>query len=220
MGKRLPIAISSVALVVALLGSTPLGRAAIDAAIPPLAKRALSADTAKNALQVNKIKASRTPKPGTLLPLDATGKFPAFGRRGPVGPGRTGWAGRTRRREGRCRPVGCLRHPAGQCVIRERHGDGVEDRHGLVPRGDEGRGRRRGDPVQPDLSGHGGQADGRPLRVDGKRLQGNCERRVLGRRRIRDLREGRLTVRLRDDVAFGDAGTSPIIGAFEAPLLE
>ncbi|HJX46553.1 MAG TPA: hypothetical protein VJ375_01810 [Gaiellaceae bacterium] len=31
----------------------------------------------QNALQVNKIKASRTPTPGMLPPLDATGKLPA-----------------------------------------------------------------------------------------------------------------------------------------------
>jgi hypothetical protein len=89
MGKRLPIILSCVALVVVVLGSTPLGQAAIDA-VPALAKRALVADTAKNALQVNKIKVSRKPTAGMLLPLDATGKFPAsvgaIGAAGPAGP--------------------------------------------------------------------------------------------------------------------------------------
>jgi hypothetical protein len=76
MRKRLPIILSTAALVIAVFGSTPVGRAAIDAAVP-LARRSFLADTAKNALQVNKIKASRTPTPGMLLPLDATGKLPA-----------------------------------------------------------------------------------------------------------------------------------------------
>lgn len=88
MGKRLPIILSCVAFVVVVLGSTSLGQAAIDA-VPALAKRALVANTAKNALQVNKIKASRTPTPGMLVPLDATGKFPAsvgaIGAAGPAG---------------------------------------------------------------------------------------------------------------------------------------
>jgi hypothetical protein len=78
--------LSSVALVVAIFGSTSFGRAAIDAAVP-LAKRAYLADTAKNAIKVDNIKASRTPTPGMLLPLDAGGKLPeSIGAVGPVGP--------------------------------------------------------------------------------------------------------------------------------------
>jgi hypothetical protein len=92
--NRLPIILSSTALVIAVFGSTSTGRAAIEKAVP-LAKRALVADTAKNALQVNKVSVSRTPTPNTLLPLDATGKFPAsVGAVGPKGdPGPKGDTG-------------------------------------------------------------------------------------------------------------------------------
>ena len=52
----------------------------------PLAKRAYLADTAKNAIKVDNIKASRTPTPGMLLPLDANGKLPeSVGAVGPKG---------------------------------------------------------------------------------------------------------------------------------------
>lgn len=89
MHRRLPLVLSTLALAVALLGSTSAGRSALDAAIP-LAKRAYLADTAKNAIKVDNIKASRTPTPGMLLPLDASGKLPpevgAVGPTGPAGP--------------------------------------------------------------------------------------------------------------------------------------
>jgi hypothetical protein len=85
MRNRLPLVLSITALVVALMGATPLGRAAVNAAVP-LAKRAYLADTAKNAVKVNNIKASRTPTPGMLLPLDSAGKLPAsVGAVGPQG---------------------------------------------------------------------------------------------------------------------------------------
>jgi hypothetical protein len=83
--SRLPLVLSSMALVIAIFGSTPFGRAAIATAVP-LAKRAYLADTAKNAIKVDNIKASRTPTPGMLLPLDATGKLPeSVGAVGPKG---------------------------------------------------------------------------------------------------------------------------------------
>ena len=85
MRSRLPFILSTMALVVAIFGSTPFGRAAITAAVP-LAKRAYLADTAKNAIKVDNIKASRTPTPGMLLPLDANGKLPeSVGAVGPKG---------------------------------------------------------------------------------------------------------------------------------------
>lgn len=85
MRSRLPLVLSTTALIVAVLGSTPFGRAAVTAAVP-LAKRAYLADTAKNAIRVNNIKASRTATPGMLLPLDASGKLPeSVGAVGPKG---------------------------------------------------------------------------------------------------------------------------------------
>jgi hypothetical protein len=86
MRNRLPLVLFVSALLVAVLGSTSLGRAAVDAAVP-LAKRAYLADTAKNAVRVDNIKASRTATPGMLLPLDNNGKLPAsVGAVGPQGP--------------------------------------------------------------------------------------------------------------------------------------
>jgi len=86
MRDRLPLILSVTALVVAVFGSTPLGRAAADALPVPLAKRAYLADTAKNSIKVNNIRANRTPTAGMLLPLDQNGKFPAsVGAIGPKG---------------------------------------------------------------------------------------------------------------------------------------
>jgi hypothetical protein len=86
MRDRLPLILSVTALVVAVLGSTPLGRAAADALPVPLAKRAYLADTAKNSIRLNNIRANRTPTAGMLVPLDQTGKFPAsVGAIGPKG---------------------------------------------------------------------------------------------------------------------------------------
>jgi hypothetical protein len=77
MRKRLPLVLSVTALVVALLGSTPLGEAARDA-IPLFAR---------NAGAVNGIKASRTPRAGYLVPLAGDGRFPqAVVPIGPPGP--------------------------------------------------------------------------------------------------------------------------------------
>jgi hypothetical protein len=85
MGHRLPVVLSATALVVALLGSTPLGGAAVDAvtAVPPFAKKS---GFAANAGAVNGIHASKKPKAGFLVPLARNGKFPAsVGQVGPPG---------------------------------------------------------------------------------------------------------------------------------------
>ena len=50
MRDRLPLILSATALVVAVLGTTPLGHAAADIIPVPLAKRAYLADTAKNSI--------------------------------------------------------------------------------------------------------------------------------------------------------------------------
>jgi hypothetical protein len=83
--ERLPLVLSVSALVVALLGVTPLGEAAGSAVRVAL--------FAKNAGKVSGIKASRRPRPGHLVPLGADGQFPdsvaprgAQGPRGETGP--------------------------------------------------------------------------------------------------------------------------------------
>jgi hypothetical protein len=48
-------------------------------ASPSTVPHAKLADTAKNARAVDKLSASKRPKPGQLLALDATGKFPIGG---------------------------------------------------------------------------------------------------------------------------------------------
>jgi hypothetical protein len=95
MRTRLPLGVALAAVVVAALGTTTLGRAAISTAVP-LAKRAYLADTAKNAIRVGNLRASRTPTAGMLVPLGANGKFPSsVGVAGPAGPqGAKGDAGR------------------------------------------------------------------------------------------------------------------------------
>jgi hypothetical protein len=108
MRPRLTLILSATALGVALLGSTPLGGAAVQLvrSVPPFAKQAGYAKTAGFATQagnskaVNGIKAAKTPKPGMLVPLGLNGKLPAsvgaVGRRGPAGsPGAQGPAGQS-----------------------------------------------------------------------------------------------------------------------------
>jgi hypothetical protein len=106
MRHRLPFVLGATALAVALLGSTPLGQAtvnAIDSAVP-LARDALFA---KNAGKLNGHMASTAPKPGMIPVLDSSGKLPASiipagsanpgvtaGATGPAGPaGPAGGAG-------------------------------------------------------------------------------------------------------------------------------
>ena len=74
MKQRLPLVLSATALLVALLGFTPLGEAARNA-VP----------FALNSGAVNGIKASRFAKPGYLVALNRHGKFPAsVGQVGPI----------------------------------------------------------------------------------------------------------------------------------------
>lgn len=84
--KRLPIVLSVMALLVALLGMTSLGQATRD--LLPFAK---------NADRVDMLHASKLPKAGQLYPLGTNAKFPAkvlSVSRGPAGPkGATGPAG-------------------------------------------------------------------------------------------------------------------------------
>jgi hypothetical protein len=81
LSNRIAVATSMVALVITVLSVTSLGEAA-SRAVP-------TALFAKNAAKVNGIGASRTPRAGHLLPLDASGKFPASvivaGAQGPAG---------------------------------------------------------------------------------------------------------------------------------------
>ena len=81
--KRLPIVLSVTALVVALMGGTPLGQAARDA-FP----------FAKNADRVDSLHASTKATAGKLFPLGKNAKFPASvlsvtrGPKGDQGPQR------------------------------------------------------------------------------------------------------------------------------------
>jgi hypothetical protein len=116
--KRLPLVLSATALLVAVFGSTPVGHA-VGSAIPAFAKSAGYAKQAGNASALNGIKASKQPRPGTILPLGADGKFPpSVGAIGPVGPkgdkgdrGETGAAG-SKGATGAAGPAGA-RGPAG-----------------------------------------------------------------------------------------------------------
>jgi hypothetical protein len=66
---RAAIALSTTALVVAILGQTAIGHAAVGAVRVAL--------FAENAAKVNGIQASRRPMPGRLLALNAKGKLPS-----------------------------------------------------------------------------------------------------------------------------------------------
>lgn len=86
MQQRLPVILSVTALTVALLGTSPIGRAAHELArvVPGFAKKA---GYARNAGAVDGIRASRTGRGGYLVALGADGKFPAsVGQVGPAGP--------------------------------------------------------------------------------------------------------------------------------------
>jgi collagen triple helix repeat protein len=81
--QRLPVVLSAAALVIAVLGATPNGFAAVRG----VAKVALFA---RNSGKVGGITASKKPKAGKLLALGKNGKFPAsvlpVSARGPAGP--------------------------------------------------------------------------------------------------------------------------------------
>jgi hypothetical protein len=95
MNQRLPLVLSTTALVVALVGSTPLGNAAQNALEQvPRAKRA---DFASNAGKLNGHKSSLSPKRGQIPVVGADGKLPASigavgpkGEQGPAGPAGVG----------------------------------------------------------------------------------------------------------------------------------
>jgi hypothetical protein len=81
--RVVPTVLAVAALVIAVLGSTPLGEAA--------GKRVVRvALFAKNADKVDGLNASRSPRPGALIALGASGRFPASvlppRERGPAGP--------------------------------------------------------------------------------------------------------------------------------------
>jgi hypothetical protein len=73
--ERLPLILSGTAVLIALFGATPVGRAIVSV-VPPFATHAKTADYAKNAGAVNGIKASTRPRTGWLVPLGTGGKFP------------------------------------------------------------------------------------------------------------------------------------------------
>ena len=81
MKKSFAIALTLAALALAVVGASQAGQAAVG-----VVKVALFA---KNSGKVNGLRASRTPKPGRLLPVGANGKFPASvvpTLPGPAGP--------------------------------------------------------------------------------------------------------------------------------------
>lgn len=82
--QRLPLVLSAAALLIAVLGATPNGIAALTGGTVRVAL------FAKNAAKVGGIGASKKPKAGKLLPLGKNGKFPASvlpaSKGGPAGP--------------------------------------------------------------------------------------------------------------------------------------
>jgi hypothetical protein len=86
MKQRLPLILSSSALIVALLGTTPLGKAAGNA-IAKVVPYASKAGFARNAGKLNGHTSSATPKRGQIPVVGASGKLPAsIGAVGPSGP--------------------------------------------------------------------------------------------------------------------------------------
>ena len=86
MKQRLPLILSITALVVSLLGATPLGQAARSAVsqVVPLAR---TANYAKNAGMLNGHSSSRVPRAGQIPVVGRNGKLPAtLGAVGPIGP--------------------------------------------------------------------------------------------------------------------------------------
>jgi hypothetical protein len=92
MKTRLPLILSAAALVVSLLGATPLGQAA-RSTIAQVVPRAKTADFAKNAGKLNGHKSSTNPSAGQIPVVGADGKLPAsIGAAGPPGaPGVSGY---------------------------------------------------------------------------------------------------------------------------------
>ena len=89
MQNRLPVVLSTTALLVAVFGATPLGHAASRAihAVPPFAKTASFAKFAGNASKLNGRKSTLSGAPGTIPVVSKAGKLPAsIGAVGPQGP--------------------------------------------------------------------------------------------------------------------------------------
>ena len=89
MRQRVSLVLSATALVVALFGSTPLGKAAsraVRAAVPPYAKTAGYAKVAGNSALLNGRKSAYSGAPGTILVVGTNGKLPtSVGAVGPEG---------------------------------------------------------------------------------------------------------------------------------------
>lgn len=92
MKFRLPLILSAAALLVSLLGATPLGEAA-RSTVNKVVPRAKTADFAKNAGKLNGHKSSTKPRAGQIPVVGADGKLPAsIGAAGPPGaPGVSGY---------------------------------------------------------------------------------------------------------------------------------
>jgi hypothetical protein len=92
MKNRLPLIISAVALLVSLLGATPLGQAA-RSTVAKVVPRAKTADFAKNAGKLNGHASSTNPSAGQIPVVGADGKLPpSIGAAGPPGaPGVSGY---------------------------------------------------------------------------------------------------------------------------------
>jgi hypothetical protein len=93
MHQRTPIVLSCVAIVVAVLGTTPLGQAAgerLSAVVPPFAKKAGFATSAGNAAKLNGHRSTLSGARGTIPVVGKNGKLPAgigaVGPQGPAGP--------------------------------------------------------------------------------------------------------------------------------------
>jgi len=96
MRQRAPVVLSTAALLVAVLGTTPLGRAAgerLTAAIPPFAKTSGFAKIAGNASKLNGRRSTLSGAPGTIPVVGKDGKLAQAigavgpqGARGPEGP--------------------------------------------------------------------------------------------------------------------------------------
>jgi hypothetical protein len=85
MNQRLPLIISATALLVALLGATPLGQAA-ESALDQVVPRAKKADFATNAGKLNGHKSSVNATRGQIPVVGPNGKLPAsLGAVGPAG---------------------------------------------------------------------------------------------------------------------------------------
>lgn len=86
MKQRLPLLIATTALLVALLGSTPLGQAA-ESALEQVVPRAKKADFAANSGKLNGHRSSVNPTRGQIPVVTSNGRLPAsIGAVGPAGP--------------------------------------------------------------------------------------------------------------------------------------